>query len=86
MGGWGSGRRSNSKKITSDYQQFDIREWQRRGLLVPFGGRGFVAPQRNAAAEWRFCMPAIPLLVVAATISLRRKPISARIRLPIDGA
>jgi hypothetical protein len=46
MGGWGSGRRSNSKKITSDYQQFDIREWQRRGLLVPFS-------QAFTAGDWK---------------------------------
>jgi hypothetical protein len=55
MGGWGSGRRSNSKKITSDYQQFDIREWQRRGLLVPFS-------QAFTAGDWKVDVPIVRYL------------------------
>ena len=39
MGGTGSGRRCNSRTETCEYQQFDIREWRRNGLLVP--GRSF---------------------------------------------
>jgi hypothetical protein len=36
MGGLGSGRRSYSRDTTSDYQQLDVREWQRLGFLVQF--------------------------------------------------
>lgn len=36
MGGFGSGRRWNSKQTTSNYYQLDIRRWQRKGLLTKF--------------------------------------------------
>ena len=39
MGGFGSGRRWDSKATTSDYRQLDIRRWQRSGILVV--GRSF---------------------------------------------
>ena len=39
MGSYNSGRRWNSKATTSDYQQLDIRRWQRSGILVV--GRSF---------------------------------------------
>ena len=39
MGGFGSGQRWNSRARTSDYGQLDVRDWQRRGLLVV--GRSF---------------------------------------------
>ena len=34
MGGDGSGRRYDSKATTADYCHFDVRRWQRKGLLV----------------------------------------------------
>jgi hypothetical protein len=34
MGGFGSGRRWNSKATTSAYGRLDVRRWQRSGLLV----------------------------------------------------
>ena len=37
MGGDGSGRRCDSKATTADYCHFDVRRWQRKGLLVKFG-------------------------------------------------
>jgi len=39
MGGFGSGRRLQSKNTTNDYRQLDIRKLQREGLLKP--GRFF---------------------------------------------
>jgi hypothetical protein len=40
MGGFGSGQRSYSKATNSDYGRLDVRDWQRRGLLVV--GRAFL--------------------------------------------
>jgi hypothetical protein len=40
MGGYGSGRRWNSKVTTSAYSRLDVRHWQRSGLLIV--GRSFV--------------------------------------------
>jgi hypothetical protein len=40
MGGLGSGQHWNSKATTSDYDQLDVRKWQRQGLLVV--GRSFL--------------------------------------------
>jgi hypothetical protein len=40
MGGFGSGRRWNSRATTSDYSRLDVRPWQRQGLLV--AGRSFL--------------------------------------------
>ena len=44
MGGWGSGRRWDSKATTSAYSGLDVRHWQRSGLLAV--GRSF------AYADW----------------------------------
>jgi hypothetical protein len=40
MGGYGSGRRWNSRTTTCDYQQLDVRRWQRDGLLL--AGQSFI--------------------------------------------
>jgi hypothetical protein len=59
MGGSGSGRRWNSKQTTLDYQQLDVRRWQRDGLLV--AGRSFVCPR------W--------MVEVSAALNVLAKPI-----------
>lgn len=45
MGGYGSGRRWNSKATTSHYHRLDVRRWQRDGLLVAH--RSFVCQWWN---------------------------------------
>ena len=58
MGGSGSGWRCNSKATTSGYDRFDVRTWQRRGLLVP--SRSLVYQQWNVEVFAPFNLGAQP--------------------------